>query len=85
MVAVSEGKYRLVHRAAAGRSELYDHAADPREQVDVGAEEPEVLERLAMQAQEYLERPPAPWKAEPSVELQEQELDQLRALGYSVQ
>src|SRR5262245_29732180 len=46
MVAVSEGQYRLVHRAAAGRSELYDHAADPREQVDVGAEQPEVLARL---------------------------------------
>src|SRR5262245_49538544 len=85
MVAVSEGKYRLVHRAAAGRSELYDHAADPREQVDVGAQEPEVLARLTAEAQEYLERPPAPWKRAPSVELEAQERDQPRALGYSVQ
>src|SRR5262245_20922118 len=85
MVAVSEGQYRLVHRAAAGRSELYDHAADPREQVDVGAQQPEVLARLTAEAQEYLERPPAPWKRAPSVELEESELEQLRALGYSVQ
>jgi arylsulfatase A-like enzyme len=85
MVAVSEGSYRLIHRAAADRGELYDRSADPREQVDVGAERPEVLARLTALAEEYLERPPAPWKEAPSVELEESELEQLRALGYSVQ
>jgi arylsulfatase A-like enzyme len=85
MVAVSEGPYRLVHRAAAGRGELYDRAADPREQVDIGAEQPEVLARLTALAEEYLKRPPARWRDAPAVELQEEELEQLRALGYAVE
>ena len=85
MVAVSEGPYRLVHRAAAGRGELYDRAADPREQHDIAAEQPEVLARLTALAEEYLKKPPAPWQRAPSVELGEDELERLRALGYSVQ
>jgi hypothetical protein len=85
MVAVSEGSYRLIHRAAAGRGELYDRAADPREQVDVGGEQPEVLARLTSLAEAYLERPPAPWKEAPAVELEDAELEQLRALGYAIE
>jgi arylsulfatase A-like enzyme len=85
MVAVSEGPYRLVHRAAADRGELYDRAADPREQVDVGAEEPEILARLTALAEEYLSRPPAPWQGAAPVELAPDELEQLRALGYAVE
>jgi arylsulfatase A-like enzyme len=85
MVAVAEGPYRLVHRAAVGRGELYDRAADPREQVEIGAQQPEVLARLTALAEEYLERPPAPWQDAPAVELEDAELEQLRALGYAVE
>ena len=85
MVAVSEGPYRLVHRAAAGQGELYDREADPREQVDIGAEQPEVLAKLTALAQEYLQRPPAPWQHAPAVELEGEELERLRALGYAVE
>ncbi len=85
MVAVSEGPYRLVHRAQAGNAELYDLASDPREQREIGAEEPEVLGRLRALAEAYLERPPAPWQTAPDVELGEAELEQLRALGYAVE
>jgi arylsulfatase A-like enzyme len=85
MVAVSEGPYRLVHRAAAGRGELYDRASDPREQRDIAAEQPEALARLTALANAYLERPPAPWKTAPDVELEDSELQQLRALGYEVE
>jgi choline-sulfatase len=85
MVAVSEGLYRLIQRADAGPGELYDRAADPREQVDIGAEQPEVLARLEALADEYLNRSPAPWQAAPAVELEEDQLEQLRALGYAVE
>jgi choline-sulfatase len=85
MVAVSEGPYRLIQRAEAGPGELYDRAADPREQVDIAAEQPEVQARLAALANEYLKRPPAPWQAAPAVELEEDELEQLRALGYAIE
>jgi arylsulfatase A-like enzyme len=85
MVAVSEGRYRLVHRAAAGSGELYDLSSDPREQRDIGAEQPETLARLTALAQGYLERPPAPWQAAPDVELEDSKLEELRALGYVVE
>src|SRR5262245_58700861 len=85
MVAVAEGPYRLVHRAVAGEGELFDHASDPREQRDIGAEQPEVLARLTALATAYLARPPAPWKSAPEVELEDAELQQLRALGYAIE
>ena len=85
MVAVSEGPYRLVHRATAENGELYDRGSDPHEQRDIGEEQPEVRERLMALVEEYLERPPAPWQAAPEVELGPAELEQLRALGYALE
>jgi choline-sulfatase len=83
MVAVREGPYRLV-RAHETEGWLYDRSNDPREQVDVGGDQPEVLARLQAYVDEYLERPPAPWKAS-DVELDDAQLQQLRALGYEVE
>ena len=83
MVAVSEGPYRLV-RAHGANGWLYDRSDDPREQVDIGEDEPEVLARLQAFVDEYLERPPAPWQAS-EVELDDAQLEQLRALGYQVE
>jgi arylsulfatase A-like enzyme len=83
MVAVREGSYRLV-RAHEAKGWLYDRSNDPREQVDVAEDEPEVLARLQGFVDEYLERPPAPWKAS-DVELDDAQLEQLRALGYQVE
>jgi choline-sulfatase len=83
MVAVREGPYRLV-RPHGAQGRLYDRTDDPREQVDVGEDEPEVLARLQAFADEYLERPPAPWTAS-DVELDDAQLEQLRALGYDVE
>ena len=74
-----------MRRAQAGNGELYDLASDPREQREIGAEQPEVRERLLALAEAYLERPPAPWQTAPDVELGEAELEQLRALGYVVE
>ncbi len=83
MVAVREGPYRLV-RAHGAEGLLYDRSNDPREQVDVGKEKPDVLARLQGYVDEYLSRPPAPWQAS-DVELDDAQLEQLRALGYQVE
>ena len=83
MVAVREGSSRLV-RAHEAKGWLYDRSDDPREQVDVAEDEPEVLARLQGFVDEYLERPPAPWKAS-DVELDDAQLEQLRALGYEIE
>jgi len=83
MVAVSDGRYRLLKRAEDERGELYDHAADPAEQRDLAEDEPEVLARLTVELEAYLANQAAPWGAAPDVELDPAELEQLRALGYA--
>jgi arylsulfatase A-like enzyme len=86
MVAVNQGRWRLVFRAGFGnQSELYDKEADPREQRSLSAEEPEVTETLKELAIGYLKSPPPPWGGDaPTVEIDELQLNQLRALGYGV-
>jgi len=85
MVSISEGPYRLFVREGPAPPELYDLTADPREQDDIASEQPEVLERMKKLAQDYLESTPAAWSGGPDVELDPDELEQLRALGYQVE
>src|SRR5262245_12097844 len=86
MVAMNEGRWRLIYRAAAPkRSELYDKEVDPREQRDLAAEQPERIEPLEEKARAYLQSRPPPWgEGAPNVEIDKMQLDQLRALGYGV-
>jgi len=87
MIAVNQGRWRLMFRAGfPKRTELYDKWADPREQRNVAREEPEVTEALKERAVAYLNSPAPPWGADaPSIEIDEMQLNQLRALGYGVQ
>ncbi len=86
MVAVNQGRWRLMFRAGAPqRTELYDKSADPREQRNIVQQQPEVAERLKELAVGYLKSPPPPWGEDtPSVEIDEMQMNQLRALGYGV-
>ena len=87
MVAVNQGRWRLIHRARMPeRSELYDKWDDPLEQRDLAAEHPEVSADLDERASAYLESPPPPWgEGTTTIELDEVQMNQLRALGYGVQ
>ena len=65
--------------------ELYDHRSDPLDQVDVAADNPEVVERLAnlmaaWRRQAAAERPAD--DAQAPQNLSPEELERLRALGY---
>jgi arylsulfatase A-like enzyme len=85
-VAVVEDGFRYVMTTAPGktREELFDASADPREPIDVIDEQAEVAERLRKLADEYLDAKP-PWSEEvETLELDEMQLNQLRALGYKV-
>jgi arylsulfatase A-like enzyme len=86
-VAVVEGGFRYVmarDERGETRGELFDGSRDPREGSDVLAAEPEVAERLRVLAESYLVREP-PWDSPaPTLELDEMQLNQLRALGYKV-
>ena len=86
MVAVSEGDFRFVYSSGEQPGEeLFRAEGDTLEQRNILEEEPEVAARLRTLAQQYLESPPPPWGSEtPTVELDEMELNQLRALGYAL-
>jgi arylsulfatase A-like enzyme len=86
MVAVNEGPWRLIYRSdRPGRSELYAVVEDPLEQKDLAGDEPDLVTRLNGEARAYLDSPSAPWGEAVDVELSEEELNQLRALGYAVE
>jgi arylsulfatase A-like enzyme len=85
MVSVSEGPLRLLRREGAAPPELYDRSSDPFEQIDLGPDRPELVARLTQLAEDYLARPPAVWSGGTDVEIDPEELEQLRALGYQVE
>jgi len=67
------------------REQLFDRSGDPGELHDLMEERPQDAERMRGLVQQYLASPPAPWgSAPPTVELDEMQLNQLRALGYAV-
>lgn len=87
-LAVTEAGYRYVMTPlpqGRTREELFDGASDELELRNLVAEQPEVAERLRALGRSYLESPPAPWGVEtPTLEMDEIQLNQLRALGYAV-
>jgi hypothetical protein len=86
MVSVSDGSFRLIRPEGDVPAELFDKAADPTEQVDLASDRPEVLAHMIKLAEDYLASEPAEWSAgDTEVEIDPQEMEQLRALGYQVE
>jgi arylsulfatase A-like enzyme len=87
MVAINEGRWRLIYRGYRPKhSELYDKWQDPRERSNIADDWPDVFEDLNAKAIAYLESRPPPWGDDaPTVEIDEMQMHQLRALGYGVQ
>jgi arylsulfatase A-like enzyme len=87
-VAVLERDHRFIYEvgpSGAIREELFDRRSDPIELKNVIQDEPELASHMRTLAKEYLERTASPWGTGTSnVELNEMELNQLRALGYAV-
>ncbi len=87
-VAVARGPYRYVLETRfQGRDveSLFDAGGDPGELDNVIAERAEVADEMRALARSYLESPPVSWGSETqALELDEIQLNQLRALGYAV-
>jgi arylsulfatase A-like enzyme len=87
-VAVTEGSLRYVmitQPEGEAQEELFDAGSDAHELQDVLAERPDAAERLRALARSHLEKPPAPWASEVgTLEMDEMQLNQLRALGYAL-
>lgn len=88
IISVIDETHRMVSsRAASGTvtEELFDSSEDPHELSNVLAEQEDVADEMRSLIDDYQESPAAPWGvATPEVELDQMELNQLRALGYAV-
>ena len=83
-VAVVQGVHRFVSTVGPQSiEELFDRRGDRFETTNVLAEQPEIADRLRAEVERYLESTP-PWQEVPTVEIDEMEANQLRALGYAV-
>jgi arylsulfatase A-like enzyme len=84
-IAVAEDSFRYVRveRADGRLEQLFDARDDPLEFRDRAAEEPETFERLRAAADAYSEAKPS-WGEAPTREIDELELNLLRALGYQI-
>jgi arylsulfatase A-like enzyme len=91
-IAVALGDYRYVLQIGTGTEadptieSLFNAMGDPLERVNVFETEPEVAADLKALAEEYLDSPPPPWGGDgpTTVEIDEMEANQLRALGYAI-
>ena len=86
LVSVTDRNQRLFATLRSDAPpQLYDRAADPTEQHDLAAADPESAKRLRGLVDDYARSARAPWGESPrEVELDELRLNQLRALGYVV-
>ena len=86
LVAVRKGNLRLIHSLEfPDRDLLYDVELDPAERSELGDEREEEKKELLDDALNYLEREPLWQGGSDSIEIDEMQLRQLRALGYSIE
>jgi arylsulfatase A-like enzyme len=76
------GSHKMVYNSDGDRYELFDLAEDPGEQHDISTREPELFAKLkSAMIQRYLNFSAQPTN-ETKVQLDQENIDQLRALGY---
>jgi arylsulfatase A-like enzyme len=87
--AIVDGGWKLVRNEVrpegAPEWQLFDHANDPLDQVDVSSRHPEILERLKTLLEDwrrYAEAARLPSDAEATEGMSSEELERLRSLGY---
>jgi len=87
--AVVVDGWKLVHNydnaVVVPEWELFDHLSDPLDQVDLAAENPDVVERLGQLLDDwraYTEAERLPSDDEAVLEMDSEELERLRSLGY---
>ena len=85
MVSVTKDDWRLIYKSSAESPQLFNKKSDPGEAKNIATQHEDVVAALQAEVDAYLEQDEAPWPEEDlSVELDEMELNQLRALGYGI-
>jgi hypothetical protein len=87
MVTVVDGSHRFVSTVGPDgelREELFDSNTDPAELENVLDDKKEVADSMRALLGDYHESRPAPWGDANEIEIDELELNHLRALGYKI-
>ena len=85
IISVTEDRWRLIYQSRTETQELYDKEVDPDEQNSISSQQPEIVSSLIEHVEAYLEDDQSPWPHEElSIEMNEMEINQLRALGYGI-
>ena len=80
--SVRQGPYKLIYDSKLEEAWLYDLSRDPYEQRDIRGEKPEMAELLLEEMRtRYSDFAPSP-APENQIDLESEELERLRALGY---
>jgi len=74
--------YKLIHDSKNQTFALYDLNADPQEKVDISSLKPDLKKKLTAEMQQRYDDFSAEPAPENRVELDREELERLRALGY---
>lgn len=82
--AVRLGRFKMIHDSKADAFVLYDLDADPGELRDASAEHPEIAARLAAELKARHRGIRGGAVGDTRVELDPEEVERLRALGYAV-
>jgi arylsulfatase A-like enzyme len=87
--AIVDGGWKLVHNEiqpkGAPEWQLFDHANDPLDRVDVSSQHPEIVERLRALLEDwrrYAEAARLPSDTKATEGMSSEELERLRSLGY---
>lgn len=81
--SIRQGRYKLIHESKRDVWQLFDLSSDPLEQRDVSAEHPEIARMLGEQLMRRSEEPgDVSGGSENRVELDDEDIERLRALGY---
>ena len=88
-VAISQDSYRYVFVPSEGEEvpeveQLFDASIDPRETHNLIESEPELAKKLRAEADNYLTLTPSWGTDTETLEMDEMQLNQLRALGYKI-
>ncbi|MDE0887306.1 MAG: sulfatase [Myxococcota bacterium] len=80
--SLRRGRHKIIHDSKTQKWLLYDLESDPGESRDLSEEKPEITRRLAAEMRErYRDFDPTP-SPQNRVELEVEQLERLRALGY---
>ena len=85
-IAVVDGPIRFVrgHEKGFWLNSLFDAAKDPKERTNLAKTDPDLLADFVAIAREHTSQEPGWTEAAPELEIDEMELNQLRALGYQI-